>query len=108
MRKMLTVSPLLMVCAVLVGADSSSDLSSTEKEVLKLINKERAKEELPALKPSAALNKVARAHSANMAKQGKMEHELDGQSPFDRIKSSGYKYRFAGENIAFGDEDIPV
>jgi uncharacterized protein YkwD len=49
------------------------------------------------------LFKAARDHSINMAKQGKMEHELDGKNPFHRIKATGYQYRYAGENIAYGD-----
>jgi uncharacterized protein YkwD len=82
-------------------------MTAAEKKLLDLTNQERTKKELPPLKPNPFLFKAARAHSANMAKQGKMEHVLDGKTPFQRIKATGYQYYFAGENIAFGD-NIPV
>jgi uncharacterized protein YkwD len=81
-------------------------MTKVEKRLLELTNAERAKEELPALKAAPLLFKSAREHSANMAKQGKMEHELDGKNPFQRIKGVGYQYYLAGENIAFGPLDL--
>jgi uncharacterized protein YkwD len=80
--------------------------SKAEERLLKLTNAERKKNELPALKPSPLLFKVARAHSANMARQGKMEHVLDDKTPFQRIKGAGYQYYYAGENIAAGDAPV--
>ena len=65
-------------------------------------------EELPPLKPSALLFKVAQAHSENMAKQGKMEHDLDGKTPFQRLQAAGNKYSRAHENIAKGDAEVPA
>ena len=41
-----------------------------------------------------------RAHTRNMAKQGKLEHVLDDKSPGDRLRDAGYKFAVAGENIA--------
>lgn len=83
-------------------------MSPLEQKLLDLTNEERKKEELPALKPDPVLCQVARGHSANMAKQQKMLHDLDGKTPFDRIKGSGYKYFFAAENIAAGDVPMDV
>jgi uncharacterized protein YkwD len=42
-----------------------------------------------------------------MARQEKMEHNLDGQTPGARIKAAGYRFRAAGENIAMTDGDPP-
>jgi uncharacterized protein YkwD len=78
-------------------------MSKEEKELLDLTNQERKKKDLPLLKPNPTLFKVARAHSANMAKQNKMDHVLDGKKSADRVKKAGYKYRSTGENIAFGN-----
>jgi uncharacterized protein YkwD len=78
------------------------ELSPLEKEVLELTNEERKKKELPPLRPDPLLFKVARGHSDNMAKQSKMEHVLDGKTPFDRLREARYPYTFAGENIAYG------
>jgi uncharacterized protein YkwD len=77
-------------------------MSKEEKELLDLTNQERKKNKLLPLKPSPLLFKIARAHSANMAKQEKMSHELDGKKSAQRVKEAGYRYLSTGENIAFG------
>jgi len=79
------------------------ELSKDEKTLLELLNKERAKKELPPLRPHPLLFKVARSHSKNMARQEKMEHVLDGKNPGQRILASGYDYGRATENIAMSD-----
>jgi uncharacterized protein YkwD len=81
-------------------------LSTTEEKILELTNKERAKVKLAPLRPSPILFRVARAHSANMAKQGKMDHVLDGKNPFQRIKAAGYAYFRAGENVAYDEGGV--
>jgi uncharacterized protein YkwD len=78
-------------------------MSKEEKRLFDLTNQERKKHDLPALKPSPLLFKIARAHSANMAKQHKMDHVLDGKKSADRVKAAGYRYLSTGENIAFGN-----
>jgi uncharacterized protein YkwD len=77
-------------------------LSEVEKGILELINKERAKENLPPFQPNPRLFQAARSHSANMARQNKMDHILDGKDPVARIKEAGYLHSWAGENIAYG------
>jgi uncharacterized protein YkwD len=77
-------------------------LTRDEKKFLELTNEERAKQKLPPLKLNATLSKVARAHSENMAKQGKMAHVLDDKNQYMRIKEAGYRYSYAGENVARG------
>jgi uncharacterized protein YkwD len=76
------------------------EMSKEEQQLFDLINAERKKKDLPPLKANPLLFKVGRAHSANMAEQQKMVHELDGKKPSDRLKDAGYKYAFSGENIA--------
>jgi uncharacterized protein YkwD len=105
----------LAVVLVLTGlawADEAADkeikLSKEEQLILDLTNEARAKEKLPPLKVNATLMKVARAHSANMAKQNKMEHVLDGKEPHQRVEDAGYNYRSMGENIAAGDKRVSV
>jgi len=80
-------------------------MTPREKEVVELTNLERKKKDLPPLKPNPLLFKIARDHSANMARQGKMEHVLDGKTPFKRILEGGYDYKYAAENIAEADQD---
>ena len=83
---------------------SKFELTAEERTLIDLTNQERKKEKLPALRPSETLVKVARAHSANMARQGKMEHVLDGKTAMQRIKASGYVAAWGGENIAAGEQ----
>lgn len=96
-----------VVCMVLLtagvkaqGPAKKFEMSKEEHTLLELINEERKKNKVAALKPSPLLFKVARTHSANMAEQQKMAHELDGKTPIDRLKEARYAYVFAGENIA--------
>lgn len=79
-------------------------LSLEEKTLLQLTNEARKKEGLPELKVNAKLMKAARDHSANMAKQEKMAHELDDKKPADRLKDVGYLFGHLGENVAFGQQ----
>jgi uncharacterized protein YkwD len=87
--------------------DKEFKFTKEEETVLKLTNELRKKEDLPALKPNALLTKAARAHSANMAKQGKLEHVLDEKNPADRVAAAGYKRALVGENVAAGKRMPP-
>jgi len=60
------------------------------------------------LRANSLLTKLARAHSANMARQEKMAHDLDDKTPYQRLKDAGYAYARAGENVAQGDAGITV
>jgi uncharacterized protein YkwD len=97
---------LIGVCFTRAGEPAKLELSKEERTLLELTNAERKKKELPPLKPSPLLFKVARAHAANMAKHEKMAHDLDDKNPFQRLKEAGYKYAFAGENVAAGLDDL--
>ena len=102
-------TPLLSTVAAFLVAPALADelkLSEDEKAVIELTNAERKKADLPPLTPNPKLFAAARAHAANMAKQGKMEHILDGKNPYERIKEAGYKFRVAAENIARSQGDL--
>lgn len=79
------------------------EMTKDEKTLMEAINKQRAKKKLPALRANALLFKVARAHSANMAKQSKMEHVLNGKDPGERLLAAGYDYGKVSENLAMSD-----
>jgi uncharacterized protein YkwD len=104
---------LAVVSLLLAGYGRSEDkkdepkleLSKAEKKILDQTNKEREKEKLPPLSPNPLLFAAARAHSANMAKQGKLDHRLDGKSAEERIKATGYRSLIVGENIFMSEGD---
>lgn len=85
---------------------SEQRLTAIEQRLLALTNEARQQAHLPLLRTSEVLQQVARAHSANMAKQEKLDHILDGKNPFQRLKEAGYRYRRAGENVATGSPDF--
>jgi uncharacterized protein YkwD len=94
----------------LVAADTQapgSELTAEGKAIFELTNKARAENKLQPLTLNAVLIKAAHAHSANMAKQGKMSHVLDDKNPADRVKEAGYKYSSTGENLAVSD-NVPA
>lgn len=83
-----------------------------EAEVLRLVNVARSSgrkcgstyyRAAKALRGDALLDKVAAAHSQDMADHSYFSHtSLTGASPFTRMKRAGYAYDSAGENIAAG------
>jgi uncharacterized protein YkwD len=79
------------------------EMTKEERTLMDLVNKERAKADLPALRPHPLLFKAARAHSENMAKQEKMEHILDGKKPSQRVEAAGYNWGKVRENLLTAD-----
>lgn len=77
-------------------------LSREEQQLLDLTNKERADAGLAPLRPNRKLFQAAREHSANMARQEKLDHTLDEKGPSERIREAGYQGYNWGENIAYG------
>lgn len=72
-----------------------------EKQLLELVNRERAAAGLSPLKLDPALVKVARSHSADMLTRGYFSHyTLEGKSPFDRMRESNVSFLIAAENLA--------
>ncbi|MDF2545197.1 MAG: safA [Anaerosolibacter sp.] len=86
-----------------VPADSPEE--AFEKEVVRLVNVERAKNGLQPLKENWELSRVARYKSMDMRDKGYFSHTSPTYgSPFDMMKSFGIAYSTAGENIAMGQK----
>lgn len=81
-----------------------------EKNALRLINDERAKQGLPALAWNDKLAQVARLHSENMAHYKFFNHRgLDGLMVNERADNLNIEWRAIGENIAYNrGYDDPV
>ena len=74
-----------------------------EKEVVRLVNEERAKYGLGALKEDWELSRVARYKSQDMKDKKYFSHTSPTYgSPFEMMKAFGLSYSYAGENIAMG------
>lgn len=73
-----------------------------EKQMLALVNKERAAQGLRPLVMDQALTAVARKHSADMLARGYFSHfSPEGKSAFDRLRAQKIFFLAAGENLAF-------
>lgn len=100
-----TLHKLLFLCLLfLVSSLEASiayhELETMERQVLHMINDERAKEGLPALQEWKELTVCARTHSQNMA-QKSVEFGHDGfQDRADEMQEVAFWTKF-GENVAF-------
>lgn len=82
---------------------ASSNKATFATQVIMLVNKERAKQGLPALKVNKPLNTVALDKAKDMSINKYFSHTSPTYgSPFDMMKKYGISYRYAGENIAKG------
>ena len=107
------VAPADEAPAALTSALTATDIETLRAQILVEINKARAVARVcgtksfpaaPALKRNTTLDRVAQAHSVDMANKNYFSHtSLDGRSPFDRMSDAGYKYSAAAENIAAGN-----
>lgn len=81
----------------LLGVSSSID----QKTVIDLTNIEREKKGLPKLQENQALNKAAALKAQNMFQENYWAHYApSGKTPWDFILSAGYRFTYAGENLA--------
>ncbi|MGE7091805.1 SafA/ExsA family spore coat assembly protein [Lysinibacillus sp. NPDC048646] len=81
----------------------TKEQATVEQEVVKLVNAERAKAGLPALKEDWELSRVAKYKSQDMHDKKYFSHTSPTYgSPFAMMKSYGITYKSAGENIAMG------
>lgn len=79
----------------------STTLTNDEKEVFNLINAERTKQGLTALKVDSEVQRVARIKAQDMVDNNYFSHNSPTYgSPFDMLKSFKISYKTAGENIA--------
>ncbi|QWU14565.1 uncharacterized protein, YkwD family [Paenibacillus sophorae] len=82
---------------------AQSDKASFVKQVVDLVNQERAKAGLAPLTALDSLNKVAAAKATDMRSNNYFSHTSPTYgSPFDMMRSFGVTYNYAGENIAKG------
>lgn len=84
-------------------SQDENNKSEFAKQVVDLVNQERAKAGLQPLKSDAALTNVAMIKAKDMYNNNYFDHNSPTLgSPFDLMKSEGIQYRTAGENIAKG------
>lgn len=81
-----------------------------QKILIELTNKQRQAKGLPPVTENSALDKAAVLKAQNMFEENYWAHFApSGKTPWDFMLGSGYKFTFAGENLAknfYNSEDI--
>lgn len=112
-HRLVTLVSLLAFAALLLfslpsSASATVTLNSYEKQVLSLVNQERAKRGLAKVTVNEYLWRASRAHSREMGDKQYFSHNsYNGESFSKRIVRFGYTYKGytywkVGENIAWG------
>lgn len=82
---------------------TDSTVRSFEREVVRLVNEQRANHGLKPLTENWELSRVARYKSQDMVDNRYFSHTSPTYgSPFQMIRAFGLSFRTAGENIAYG------
>ena len=110
MKRPIVVILIAVVCSLALAAPAlaSTSLNSYEKQILALVNKQRAKHHLARLWVNTKLVNSARAHSTEMGEKKYFSHDSPtGEKWSARIVRHGYtktgfSYWKAGENIYYG------
>jgi len=80
---------------------TTAGLTADEQRMLNLVNSERAKMGLSALRANLKVTEVARLKARDMIAKNYFSHTSPTYgSPFDMMKQFGVSYRYAGENLA--------
>jgi uncharacterized protein YkwD len=101
----LWLSPL---CVGIARADEP-DFAELEEELFREVNAVRADRHLLTMRRVPDLDRVARAHSADMARRGYLSHETpEGANPVDRLARAGVSgFSLAAENAGRTDRPDP-
>ena len=96
---------LLAVIAIFTSF-SFSPKAFAEAEILALVNDDRAAAGLPHLSLNPILNLAAYAKAQDMLSENYFSHTSpEGETPWHWFDVWGYRYTFAGENLATGFSD---
>lgn len=108
---LIIVVELGMLVQVFLVFDKTNFLASVLPGVLTtLTNKERAQNDAPPLQENSLLDIAAQLKAEDMASLGYFAHNSpEGKTPWYWFQQVGYKYQYAGENLAvnfFDSEDV--
>ncbi|HHX18255.1 MAG TPA: SafA/ExsA family spore coat assembly protein [Clostridium sp.] len=96
-------NPSLIYPGQKITVPNIDDIKALENEVIRLVNSERAKKGLPALKANWQVSRVARYKSQDMIDKNYFSHTSPTYgSPFRMLETFGVSFSAAGENIAMG------
>lgn len=83
----------------------SATEQAAERELVRLLNRERARTHVPELELDPRLVEAARAHARLMAEHRRLDHQFDGEPVLRlRFAATGLRFDNAGENVASADD----
>jgi uncharacterized protein YkwD len=94
---------LIVVIAVLLSSLGLAQ-DNGARELLRLVNQERAKAGAPPLAWDEHLAQAAQGHAERMADKKELSHQLEGEPGLrERIAATGLRFNDDAENVAFDD-----
>lgn len=98
---LLAVKMVSILLLIFLPASSLYSSAITRSNIIDLTNAARANAGLPALQANVQLSQAAQAKAQDMAANQYFAHTSpSGVTPWSWIKSAGYSYKLAGENLA--------
>lgn len=105
----LALAFLLAAAGEPAGSTDATRAKIDQASIVAAINAARAAHALPPVFPDARLDDAARDRMDEMLDLSYWQHRSpDGTSPFRWLRSRGFDYRVAGENLAAGFETAGV
>jgi uncharacterized protein YkwD len=99
-------APTQSACGQVDATAADLGMERTRQVTFCLLNEQRAKQGIAALRYDARLEAASQAHSDDMVRRDFFEHDTpDGVEPYQRMLAAGYAATnaFTGENIARGE-----
>ncbi len=91
----------LAALSVLIGVAASAPAAVAAPSHAGAVSQYRLANGLTAVKPDAALTRMAANQAAAMARAGQMSHSVGGEF-YGRLRQSGFRFVRAGENLGEG------
>jgi uncharacterized protein YkwD len=83
------------------------DVADMRRQMLARVNAERGRRSLPAIAPSATLDRIAQVYADDMLKRSHYGHvDPEGLTVRERALAGGYPLRFIAENLASGQATV--
>lgn len=99
--KSLLIITVVLFAFVYLPPKEAVNSTLTDQNLLLLANQDRVKNGLTPLRPSLQLQKAAGAKARDILEKDYFAHTSPaGLEPWDFIKSEGFAYTYAGENLA--------
>jgi len=99
--RVIAVLTVLLFAAMYAPVAQTAEIALDSASLLEILNQDRIKYGLAPLESSTSLEQAALAKAQDILSGGYFAHiSPAGREPWDFIKAVGFKYSFAGENLA--------